>query len=329
MSVVDFTAFEGSKENIQPLKQGRNPLALKKQFENVDKKPTGAVEDKLAKEREAKEAAIHNYEGDDPLIPWLNYITWTQQNYSSGGLKSYLVQLLEKCTKQFQNDERYRNNLKYLQVWIIYADTHKDAEEVFDFLQHNNIGQQCALFWEAWALVLEEKKKFAQADAVLEKGIAMGAQPISRLKNTHRRLQLRAVKRVQKQMAAQADPFNVASAQQTETVPKPRQVLGRISTKRRSLKSQIPRQNLLQSSRTSASSQSNSTQFQVFCDDDSASVANERPASSNTGSTTSSVVWNDFGTQQEKSKENSGVVSTWNSGPLPSQAKKKKKNRVS
>ena len=30
--VVEFSSFEGSKENILPLKQGRNPLQLRKAF---------------------------------------------------------------------------------------------------------------------------------------------------------------------------------------------------------------------------------------------------------------------------------------------------------
>lgn len=148
--VVDFEAFEGTKENLQPLKKGRNLAALKSL---IDKEPKGTDEE-LELQRCAHEEKIKTYVGDDPLVPWLDFITWTQQAYSSGGVKSMLIQLLEKCTKEFQHDERYRNSDKYLRVWIIYADNLREPEDVFSFLQNNEIGQKRSLFYEAYALVL-------------------------------------------------------------------------------------------------------------------------------------------------------------------------------
>ncbi len=94
----------------------------------------------MQEQRAKCEAAVRDYTGDDPLVPWLDYLTWTQQTFGAGGSRSQLLLLLDACTKTFQSEERYRNDIRYLKVWITYADTVADPTEVFAFLESNKIG---------------------------------------------------------------------------------------------------------------------------------------------------------------------------------------------
>eukprot|EP00808_Paulinella_micropora_P028594 g3865.t1 len=196
---VDFAVIEPSKENVQPLKGGRDALKLSKTI-NLSKHPE-KEEAILAKQREEHESKIKFYTGDDPLSPWLNYIMWTRTSHTTVGAQTHHLQLLEKCTREFKDNNKYRNDIRYLKVWIMYADAVPDPIEIFAFLKSNRIGVTHALFYEAWAIALEDQGKTSKADKVLEYGIRKEAQPLNRLRQAYERFQRRAVRRIQKQQA--------------------------------------------------------------------------------------------------------------------------------
>lgn len=142
----------------------------------------------------------------DPLNPWLDYIVWTRQTYLQANLKSHLLPLLEKCTRAFLGDARYQENIRYLKVWLHYADMCPDPEEIYRFIRANRIGQTHAVFFEAWAQYLELiRGKVSEAEHVLKHGMQRGAQPRYRLEQALQALQGRALKRVQKQITVQED----------------------------------------------------------------------------------------------------------------------------
>lgn len=111
--VVDFSSFEADLENIKPLRRGHNPSVLKKICQSKDAGENPArMEQKLAEEKKTLQNKIDEYQGDDPLIPWLNLIQWTQQNYPSGDPKSGVLELLERCVRTFKDDSRYKANIR-------------------------------------------------------------------------------------------------------------------------------------------------------------------------------------------------------------------------
>lgn len=61
---------------------------------------------------------IRTYSGDDPLDVWDNYIIWTEQNFPKGGSESNLSVLLEGCVAQFKEDARYKNDPRFLNIWL-------------------------------------------------------------------------------------------------------------------------------------------------------------------------------------------------------------------
>ncbi|GBG31482.1 Histone-lysine N-methyltransferase, H3 lysine-79 specific [Hondaea fermentalgiana] len=191
---VDAEAWEQCKENAMPIKRGRDPKKLKPfgaQSEIANRKA------KLAQEQEAFEEALAQATSDgpmeDPLSTWIRYIKWTQDNFPSGS--NDLLSLLERCTREFKGDERYKNNEKYLKVWIGYADLLTNPSSVFKYLRENKIGEKLALYYVATAWTAERRGDFPLADKAYSVGLEKQATPVELLKKRHREFQRRMSRR--------------------------------------------------------------------------------------------------------------------------------------
>lgn len=193
--------WEECKENFQPVKDGRKPEVLA----NCGTKCTkGVLQPKgVEEERRRFVDAIERYQGNDPLEKWLDYIKWTKDTFVSGGQKSEMLPLLEKCTREFHKDERYKDDVRYLRVWIQYADCLPDPSDVFSFLMDHEIGQGHALFYIAYATFCEFKRNYAVADAMYQKGIEKQATPVDRLEQKFSEFQHRMVRRIQRKASEQ------------------------------------------------------------------------------------------------------------------------------
>lgn len=90
---------------------------------------------------------IAHYEGPDPLEVWLRcdfillisacstrscalcpeacrhcrFIKWTQDTFKSGGHRAEVLPLLERCTRELQYNAQYKDDVRYLRVWIQYV----------------------------------------------------------------------------------------------------------------------------------------------------------------------------------------------------------------
>lgn len=113
-----FTEFEWetAKENVMPLKRGRNVPDLNRALRAQDK-----FQEKLRLEQHAQqlEAELKAYAGDDPLALWLQYIRWIEAKMPEDTRKKFAV--LEKCTRALKENARYKNDLRYIRVWIQYV----------------------------------------------------------------------------------------------------------------------------------------------------------------------------------------------------------------
>lgn len=118
---------------------------------------------------------------DDPLALHESLISF----YAQQGQLTDLVKALERCTQQLVQDRRYRNDIRYLRVWLQYARHCRQPLEIFDFLETQGIGKELALFYEEWAKVLRTGGQVDKGRAVLKRGIDMQAQPLERLKKSY------------------------------------------------------------------------------------------------------------------------------------------------
>jgi checkpoint serine/threonine-protein kinase len=111
-----------------------------------------------------------------------------------------VLPLLERCTRELQEVPRYKDDARYLRIWVKYADCCKEPHDIFKFLQANDIGQRHTLFYEAYAAFLEIRGAFTQANEVYDRGIMMRAAPRDRLKDKLAQFQHRMMKRKQRKL---------------------------------------------------------------------------------------------------------------------------------
>lgn len=172
-SIVDCDVLEAAKENIQPLASGRRVTAL------------SAVLSTPHAQREAQHSSIklrHKMniqialEGDDPdddpLEAYCRFVYWTLEAYPQGqSAESGLLELLEEATRVLKDDRdgKWRDELRYLKLWVLYANYVEKPIIVYKFLLANDIGTEHALLYEEYAAVLERDSRYVSATCFLFK----------------------------------------------------------------------------------------------------------------------------------------------------------------
>jgi hypothetical protein len=176
-SLID--QIEQSKENLQPLKQGRKTAILSERLQDT----ASSEREHWVQGRRVFEEKILQYKGLDPLENWYEYIKWMQQSKLSGIGSDEVLGVFQRCTKEFLNDVRYKNDPRYCRIWIQYADLCQDPSDVFAFMRANCIAVGLALFWTSWSFVLDlRSKNYSRAWDVLEEGLRVKAAPIDKMR---------------------------------------------------------------------------------------------------------------------------------------------------
>jgi checkpoint serine/threonine-protein kinase len=181
--------FDLSKENIQPLRGGRNVsqlgVALQAQSDMDHQR-------ELMQQRGEFEKLIRTYTGDDPLENWYTYISWVEQSYPKQGHEGNLVPLLEQCLKLFENDKRYREDRRLCKLFIKYIDQQQNPLELYHMMYTQGLCRGCADMYRAWAYYFEAASDFQNAHQVFECGKKQLAQPYEELQNAHENLVIAA-----------------------------------------------------------------------------------------------------------------------------------------
>ncbi|KAJ8501613.1 hypothetical protein ONZ45_g12090 [Pleurotus djamor] len=192
-TIVDCDILEAAKENVQPLASGRRVTALSA----ILSTPHAARDSKLSATRNRLrinvELALDDSE-DDPLEAYCRLVYWTVDNYPQGhSAESGLLELLEEATRVLKDDRdgMWRDELKYLKLWVLYASFVEKPTVIYKFLLVNNIGTNHALFYEEYALALERSGSRSAADKIYSLGVARQAEPSDRLHSRYREFQKR------------------------------------------------------------------------------------------------------------------------------------------
>lgn len=198
--LINFDVIEASKENIQALPSGRSAKKLAETFSpssaltSKSGRPalqslatptpadTKTINDCIRAEYESEIANIA--EADDPLDVYDRYIHWILDAYPSAQATpaSQLHTALERATKAFVSAPQYKNDPRYLKLWLLYISFFADSpRETFVFLARHSIGETLALFYEEYAAWLEGAGRWAQAEEVYKLGIEREARPTARI----------------------------------------------------------------------------------------------------------------------------------------------------
>ncbi|KAJ8290392.1 hypothetical protein GJAV_G00012260 [Gymnothorax javanicus] len=190
--------WELSKENIQPLRQGRAISAL---HQALSQQQEGSNYTAVQQTKQAFESELRIYSGDDPLDVWDRYIKWTQQTYPQGGKESNLSVLLERAVMRFAEEKKYHNDIRYVSLWIKFAENSMDPMDLYMYMHGQGIGIEQAAFYIAWSEEYEKRGNHKRADAIYQEGIKCGAEPCDKLQQYHKAFQARVSRQVVMNMA--------------------------------------------------------------------------------------------------------------------------------
>ena len=186
--LISFDIIEDHKENIQSLPSGRSAKALASTLSPLASRPTpplSTTQDLNDAKRSEFEKEIQTLdESDDPLDVFDRYVKWTFDAYPSAQAtpQSQLLPLLERATKTFLSSAHYKNDPRYLKLWLNYIRFFSDApRETYAFLARHDIAESLALYYEEFAAWLEGANRWAQAEEVYRLGLDKQARPYERL----------------------------------------------------------------------------------------------------------------------------------------------------
>ncbi|XP_034568334.1 uncharacterized protein [Setaria viridis] len=158
---------------------------------------------------------IRSYSGSDPLRPWLRGMRKMERALPPATLREKLPRFLQKCAQELQDDLRYRDDPRYLRVWIQLMDYVADAKPLLKKMERNGIGLKRASFYMAYALYYEKHKRFNDAEKMYRLGIQNLAEPIGELHKAHEQfiLRMESYKRrkdkLQERMPRKAGPSEI------------------------------------------------------------------------------------------------------------------------
>ncbi|XP_048083938.1 mitotic checkpoint serine/threonine-protein kinase BUB1 beta [Alosa alosa] len=193
--------WELCKENIQPLRRGRAISTLTEAL-SLQQEGSSAITQRT---QQAFESELRIYEGDDPLDVWDRYIKWTEQTFPQGGKESNFSVLLERAVMKFTEEKKYYNDVRYVDLWIKFADSCSEPLDIYRYMHAQGIGLMLSAFYIAWSEEYEKRGNFRNADTTLQDGLKCGAEPRDRLKQFHKALQARVTRHVMLGMGQESD----------------------------------------------------------------------------------------------------------------------------
>jgi checkpoint serine/threonine-protein kinase len=299
--LINFDLIETHKENIQQLPGGRSARQLvnilspmptaKSTTPSLD--DTKTLNDAIRREYELEVQNIAD--SDDPLDVFDRYVKWTLNAYPSAQAtpQSQLLPLLERATKAFLSSSHYKNDPRYLKLWLHYIRWFSDApRETFAYLARHNIGEGLALFYEEFATWLEGASRWTQAEEAYKLGIEKEVRPMERLMRKYSQFQRRfearpqdaneptspALPTVRPALAAKMDPFASTPRSNESQVSRPAQSSG------------------------SGASRGGKQKMAIFSDSENSTPPAMAPPSNG---------WQNIGSIQERKKENTIAAKPW------------------
>lgn len=167
-TIVDGDLLEAAKENIQPLAKGRRVTTLASVLSTPHAQRESRLSAARSRHRINIEVALED-EDDDPLEAYCRFVDWTVENYPQGhSAESGLLELLEEATRVLKDNRggQWRNDIRYLKLWVLYANYVEKPAIIYKFCLVNDIGTSHSLLYEEHATVLERASRCATLPSI-------------------------------------------------------------------------------------------------------------------------------------------------------------------
>ncbi|EXB44632.1 Mitotic checkpoint serine/threonine-protein kinase [Morus notabilis] len=108
----------------------------------------------------------------DPLLPWLRSVNQALGNLNSGNdSESNLSKLLSDCIKMFKDNAQYRDDPRFLKIWLLHIGLCEDFGSIFNEMLESKICVRHSSLYVWYAAFLESKGKLYEAQMVYQMGI--------------------------------------------------------------------------------------------------------------------------------------------------------------
>ncbi|CAN8298256.1 unnamed protein product [Cochlearia groenlandica] len=153
---------------------------------------------------------IKSYSGKDHLLPWIRSVKKMKESLPPQVLSEKLPRFLQKCAQTFESDKRYKNDSRYIRVWLQLMDFVDDPKALLRTMEANSIGTKKSLFYQAYALHYEKIKRFDEAEKMYRLGVQNLAEPMDELQKSYlqflSRMERHKKKRTQRQELKRDEP---------------------------------------------------------------------------------------------------------------------------
>ena len=211
--LIDFhpvDALYRDQENIENVKEGRRAEAVLNMINYTPADRRNAIEEakrsfeariyaheKRMEGEEAEYGPQDEEDDEDPLRIWVQYVDWLRDHCVLGSaFRLEALPVLENVLQKLQDDLRYKNDPRYVKLWLNYADFSTSPQEIYKYMYTHDIGNLMAAFYQGYAAVLEKSGMWNDADLVYVEGIQIKAQPLERLKRHYKEFQKRMVEAI-------------------------------------------------------------------------------------------------------------------------------------
>ncbi|XP_049815906.1 mitotic checkpoint serine/threonine-protein kinase BUB1-like isoform X1 [Schistocerca nitens] len=140
--------------------------------------------------------STHTLDGDDPLEVWYHYIKWAEEHFPESGRTENIQKLLHNCLNKFNSSEEYFQDVRFIKLWLKYAEMAENPLQIYNQLSMCGIGAQCALFYKSWADELFRNGEFKKADKVFREGLKRKAQPFNKLQSAYGNFHIAVARRM-------------------------------------------------------------------------------------------------------------------------------------
>lgn len=177
-----FEDLEVDKENYKIQRQGRSASLISRLNH------TSEANIKLQKEEYWREILNKVQTADDPLPLFTQCIEFESHQIKSDwtSRRSKLLDINELCLLYCEKFDKYKNDPKFLNVWLDYCLNFYSNEEQIDvlvYMYRSSIANQLADFYSYFVDILVLLERYQEAYEVIQLGIQSGAKPERQLQD--------------------------------------------------------------------------------------------------------------------------------------------------